>query len=216
MLKRGRSDGAEGPLLSPIIGLLLAGGSARRFGRQKLLEPLGEDTCVAGLACRKLVQATDRVIAVVRPEAQELGELLSREGAQVIACADSYRGMGATLAHGVCASKGASGWLIALADMPFIRLSTLTALTKALRLGPSVVMPSWQGRQGHPVGFGARHRDRLLGLSGDEGGRSILDAHREECTVIQVQDPGILLDIDVEEDLLHGLRLLSAGMNDEP
>lgn len=170
---------------------------------------------MAALACRKLVQATDRVIAVVRPESLELADLLAREGAEVTTCAESYRGMGVTLAHAISVARDAAGWLVALADMPFIRLSTLTALTEALRLGESLVMPSYRGRRGHPVGFGVSHCDQLLQLDGDEGGRSILQKYGEQCRVIQVQDPGIVLDIDEEKDLARGLQLLSAGITDE-
>lgn len=205
---------AESPL-SPIVGVLLAGGFARRFGRQKLLEPFGADASVAGLSCRKLVAATDRVIAVVRPEELALSEHLSREGAQVFVCADASLGMGVTLARGVAASKDAAAWLVALADMPAIEGATLNALVAALRLGQSLVMPCHRGQRGHPVGFASRYYQQLIELKGDQGARSILRRHPAEWDLIEVDDPGVLLDIDVEGDLKVGIQLMNSRALDE-
>lgn len=189
--------------MNEIVGILLAAGFSHRYGSQKLLAPVWGDTCIAELACRHLLEATDRVIGVVRPEQGELADVLMKAGAEVTNFAEANRGMGATLSFGVRSSPEAMGWLIALADMPLIKVDTLRVLSKALRSGSSLVMPSYNGKRGHPVGFSNVHYAALARLDGDEGARSIIMEQTGSSTLISLDDPGILYDIDTPEDLVR-------------
>lgn len=189
--------------MNEIVGVLLAAGFSHRYGAPKLLAPILGDNCIAELSCRHLREATDRVIAVVRPEQSELTQILLKAGAEVTPFAEAHHGMGSTLSCGVRASPEAMGWLIALADMPLIKMDTLRALTKSLRSGTSLVMPTYNGKRGHPVGFGNVHFASLARLDGDEGARSIIAEQTGSSTLISVDDPGILYDIDTPEDLVR-------------
>ena len=57
----------------------------------------------------------------------------------------------------------------------------------------------YQGRRGHPVGFAAELYSELMMLSGDEGARRIVA--RYPAIGVDVDDPGVLLDLDTEADL---------------
>lgn len=107
--------------------------------------------------------------------------------------------MSASLRCGVQHSAQASGWLVALADMPCVDLSTLCLLRDALAAGAPIVAPVMQGRRGHPVGFGRAHLDALLALHGDQGARALLKTH--PVTELEVMDEGIFADVDTAEDL---------------
>jgi molybdenum cofactor cytidylyltransferase len=107
--------------------------------------------------------------------------------------------MGASLAAGIQASEDAEGWIVALADMPRIQIATIEAVARALDGGAPIVAPYYNGQRGHPVGFGAEHRDALLSLDGDSGARALLDSQR--VMRLDVDDAGILRDIDTPEDL---------------
>src|SRR5512133_2420993 len=104
-----------------LCGILLAAGASKRFGSDKLMHPLTGQTPVALAALARLRAAVPHVIAVVRPGATVLGNLLSEAGATVILCANAEDGMGASLAAAVSASGEVAGWVVALADMPYIR-----------------------------------------------------------------------------------------------
>jgi molybdenum cofactor cytidylyltransferase len=188
--------------MNSVVGLLLAAGFGRRYGSQKLLEPLPSGDCVAGMACRNLRAGTDHVVAVVRPDDPDLSHVLAQEGAEVIHFDNAHLGMGATLAFGVSSTATSLGWLIALGDMPSIKVSTIHALTEALRSGESMVIPIHQGQRGHPVGFGSRHYERLTALKGDQGARAIVEDHAADGIEIPFDDAGILLDIDTPRDLV--------------
>ena len=184
-----------------IAGILLAAGCGSRFGANKLLAPLADGTPLAMATARRLRSALSEVVAVVRPGDLKLSALLTAEGLQVVECENAHTGMGASLAAGVDASSEARGWLIALADMPFIKDSTLRRVVQALETGALLVAPFHAGRRGHPVGFHSSFRDELLALSGDAGAREILTRHATSLTRLDVDDAGIVLDVDTPADL---------------
>ncbi len=128
-----------------------------------------------------------------------LARLLNEAGCDVMFAADAERGMGASLAAGIEASEDAEGWIVALADMPRIATATIEAVARALDGGASIVAPFYQGQRGHPVGFGIEHRDALMALDGDTGARALLMSQR--VMRLDVDDPGILRDVDTPEDL---------------
>jgi molybdenum cofactor cytidylyltransferase len=184
-----------------ICGILLAAGASKRFGSDKLLHPLDGGTLVAAAALANLRAAIPHVIAVVRPGSAMLENLLSEAGATVIQCINAADGMGASLAAAVGASGGVSGWVIALADMPFIRPHTIAKIAESLSAGAAIVAPVYRGERGHPVGLSARFRPQLEALRGDEGARSVLKEHAGLIKLIEVDDPGICSDIDTPDDL---------------
>lgn len=184
-------------------GVLLAAGFGSRFDpdglHNKLLARMPDGTPVARESAHRLLLVVPRVVAVVRPGSEALARLLNDAGCEVVFAPLAERGMGASLAAGVEASADAEGWIVALADMPRIAPTTIEAVARTLDGGASLVAPFYQGQRGHPVGFGAEHRDALLALDGDTGAKSLLMSQR--VTRLDVDDPGILRDVDTPEDL---------------
>jgi molybdenum cofactor cytidylyltransferase len=109
--------------------------------------------------------------------------------------------MGHTLASGVRAARDANGWVVALADMPYINPATIRRVAKELLDGGAIVAPGFEGLRGHPVGFARRFHEQLRGLTGDEGARNLIGQHPELLTVLELDDPGVLRDIDTRADL---------------
>jgi molybdenum cofactor cytidylyltransferase len=191
-----------------ITGLLLAAGSGSRFGGGKLLAPLpaashgvAAGTPIGVAACFHLAAALPRVVALVRPRDAALREQLRATGVEVVECARAHEGMGATLASGVEATADASGWIVALADMPWIAPATIEAIATRLREGASIVAPMHAGQRGHPVGFAAPWFAELAALTGDEGARSVIARYAAAVQTIEVDDPGVLRDVDLRQDL---------------
>ncbi len=156
---------------------------------------------MASLAARSLLPAVDRAVAVVRPGDTTLASLLEAEGFEVLPFEGAARGMGASLAFGVAAEPNAEGWVVALADMPFVRPETVAAVARELRAGAPIVVPVFNGRRGHPVGFSNAFFSELVGLEGEEGGRSILLRHPTQVINLERDDDGVTKDVDRSEDL---------------
>jgi molybdenum cofactor cytidylyltransferase len=74
----------------------------------------------------------------------------------------------------------------------------LLAVARSLDQHP-VAYAQHRGRRGHPVGFAAELYSELTGLSGDEGARRIIA--RYPAFAVEIDDPGVLVDIDTEDDL---------------
>jgi molybdenum cofactor cytidylyltransferase len=182
-------------------GILLAAGASTRFGSNKLLYPLEGELPMALAALANLRAAIPHVIAVVRPGATNLENLLSEAGATVILCTNADEGMGASLSTAVAASGDVAGWVIALADMPYIRPETIVKVTASLAAGAAIAAPAYRGERGHPVGLSARFRTQLEALHGDEGARALLKEHVGTVKLIEVDDPGVCRDIDTPADL---------------
>lgn len=198
------------------VAVLLAGGIGSRFDasgrRNKLLQPLPGDApgrSVAAASAHALLAVLPRVIAVVRPDRPELMAQLRAAGCEIVSGEASLRGMGASLAAGVRASLAsappaalgaAQGWLVALADMPFIRPASIRAVVDALDDPQAVVAPRYLGQRGHPVAFGQAHGAVLAELDGDLGARALL---RDSARVswVDLDDPGVVRDIDTPADL---------------
>ena len=193
--------------MKDIVGLLLAAGTATRFGSDKLRHALPHGVAIAVQAARPLKAELKRVVAVVRPESRELLQSLEAEGCEVVVCENAAEGMGASLACAARAAGEAAGYLVALGDMPFLRRSSIAAVRDALMAGAPLVAPYFRARRGHPIGFSSRFLPHLLSLKGDEGAKRVLAANERELVKIPIGDPGVVRDIDTPADLLPPLRV---------
>ncbi|MDD5031048.1 MAG: nucleotidyltransferase family protein [Rhodoferax sp.] len=184
-----------------IVGVLLAAGQSLRFGSDKLMYvlPSGEPMAVA--AATHLKPACDRLIAVIRPTQLALANVLTDIGFELVLCAEASHGMGFSLAAAVNASPEASGWLVALADMPFVQPSSHVSVAQAIRSGASLAATDYMGRRGHPVGFSSKWFDSLTHLTGDEGARKILSLYPDQVALQTVDDEGVVFDMDRPDDL---------------
>lgn len=103
-------------------------------------------------------------------------------------------GTGESIAAGVRNTPDWDGWLIHLADMPFVTPEIFIAVADTLRHA-AVVRPFWQNEPGHPVGFARSLREKLLQLRGDQGARELLRGH--EMLRLDFNNQAVIRDIDL-------------------
>ncbi|MDO8314771.1 MAG: nucleotidyltransferase family protein [Rugosibacter sp.] len=187
---------------SGYCGILLAAGRSQRFGTDKLMHPLAADLPMACVSAAHLQCVLPHTLAVVRPDQFSLIKQFAAQGIQTVTLAQTDGGMGLSIAAGIAATHSACGWLIALADMPFIQSETIAQVLASLQCGSAITAPLYQGRRGHPVGFSAAFGESLRALHGDIGARDLLMQHRNKIKLITCDDPGVLADIDTPADLL--------------
>ncbi|WBY01358.1 NTP transferase domain-containing protein [Ramlibacter tataouinensis] len=121
-----------------------------------------------------------------------------------------HPGMGDSIAAAVRATRAArGGWLVLPGDLPLVRPQTLRAVAQALAGGAEVVVPTFRGERGHPVGFAGACGDALAALSGPKGAAAVVQAHR--VTELPVDDRGIVVDIDTVQALAEAQRKLESG-----
>ncbi len=184
-----------------IAGILLAAGSASRFGGDKLLHHIN-GVPIGVLAARNLSAALTHVVAVVRTGDHRLRNALLMENIEVVECDNADEGMGTSLACGVRAVKDADGWLVALGDMPFIQPETISDIAEQVAHGAVIVAPEYAGQRGHPVGFVKQFGSELMALHGDTGARDLLIRYAPLVMTLKTHDRGVVRDIDTAEDLM--------------
>lgn len=205
-----------GDLTGSVIAIVLAAGRGRRFaaaggGTFKQSRKFKGERTVVEHVCALYAESGLQVVCALHPELDALAERLVRAGCLVVPVVDADAGMGHSLATAIAAAPSETGWLIALADMPTIRPPTIRAVAGVLAAGAPLCAPYYRGRRGHPVGFGQEFGPALSGLSGDEGARSILKANEDRLQRIDVDDPGVVFDVNVPGDLLGLAGLAGVG-----
>jgi molybdenum cofactor cytidylyltransferase len=177
--------------------VLLAAGFSRRFGSDKRRHVLADGTPLLVASLRLYAAAFAEVLVVLRPEDETLAGMAATD-ARVILAPDAALGMGHSLARGAAAAAGWDYLFVALGDMAWVRPATLAALRHTMEgsTGDRIVQPWYQGTPGHPVGFAGRHQAALTELQGDQGARRVVRAAADDLIRLDVDDPGILEDLD--------------------
>lgn len=198
--------------------IVLAAGTGSRFGApgHKLTQRLGPST-VLGSTLRHAIASHLPVVVVTTDALADTAckHVASRD---VVVLPDvgtpgpQPLGMGFSIATGVAARPDAPGWLVLPGDMPLVQAKTLQAVAAALDHHP-VVHAQHRGRRGHPVGFSAELYSELVTLSGDEGARRLVA--RYPAHGLEVDDAGVLVDVDTEADLerVRGAQAAPAAPN---
>ena len=184
------------------VGILLAAGKSQRFGSNKLLHPVTDNTPMLLVSAQKLASVLPGSIVVISRELIPYTDQLEQLGLRVVVNEHAERGMGSSIACGVRASQDAPGWLIALADMPYLKTETIALLADKLGSGADIVAPVIENRRGHPVGFNQRYINELLALDDDVGARHVIAKHKNELELVPTDDTGVTVDVDQTIDIL--------------
>jgi molybdenum cofactor cytidylyltransferase len=198
---------AEIVMSGPIVVVLAAGRGTRFQGPEhKLGQALGSSS-VLGTTLRRVLASRLPMVVVTTAGLAEVARhsVAARDIVllpEVGSSSSEPLGMGFSIASGVGARPDATGWLILPGDMPMVLPGTLAAVARELH-HHTVVYAQHRGQRAHPVGFAAELFSELIALTGDEGAKRLVA--RYPAHGVEVNDPGVLIDIDTAADL-DGLR----------
>ncbi len=187
----------------PAVVVLAAGRGSRFRGlHHKLVQTLGASTVLATTISNALATQMPVLVVTTEPLAEMVSRHVATRDMVVLPPAGSPAaqalGMGYSIAAGVAARSDATGWLILPADMPMVQPATLRHVADELD-SHAIAYAQYRGLRGHPVAFAAELYSELVMLTGDEGARRLLA--RYPAQGVEVDDPGVLLDVDTEDDL---------------
>nr|WP_300309085.1 nucleotidyltransferase family protein [Halomonas sp.] len=192
------------------IAIVLAAGFSRRFGTQdKRISLLVNGQPLLAVSVARACEAFEQVFVVLREE-DDPTVLGLPDNVAVLRAPRALLGLGASLGDAIAAIRRdpsmakVSAAAILLGDMPDIASSTLRALCRQSasdRIIRPVFLSSHSMSPGHPVLFGRDFFNELERLDGNEGGKEIIQRHRNAYRQVHVADPGVCRDIDTPEAL---------------
>jgi CTP:molybdopterin cytidylyltransferase MocA len=179
------------------------------MGAFKPLLPFGNKTVIECCIDYLREGGVNEIVVVVGHRADEIRRKIS--GVKFAVNPDPESAMGASIAVGIkTLSATAQATLIALVDHPAVPATVVSTLLESWEHGARLVIPTWNGRGGHPVLVDLSFKPELLNLSESGGLRSLFEAHASDVKRLPVDSPFIARDMDTWDDY-RALHLEATG-----
>jgi len=193
-----------------IAGLILAAGESSRMGTPKATLAYRGHTFLELIVQTLREGGLERIVVVLGHQAEDIQQQVKLEAAQVVVNPDYRSGQTSSLQAGLRAliADDLEAVLLCLVDHPAVSAETVRRIVATFRQrGAPVVIPTYQGRRGHPALIGRQLFEELLGLAGDAGADSVVRRYHPATQFVAVEDEGIVMDVDDPESyqrLVHG------------
>jgi len=199
-----------------IDAILLAAGESRRMGFPKPLLPIGKDTFLTR-TLRSMLEVARNVIVVTGAYDQPVRDAVPPgRRVRIVHNPEFQHGQLSSLKRAIGATApDVDCVLVHLADHPLVQGATFRALAeKYQETAAPILIARHHGRRGHPVLFAKRVFSELLAAPDGEGARFVVNADPARVVYVDVEDPGVTLDLDTPEDLKRaGLAPPPGGRN---
>ncbi len=189
---------------SPLIeGILLAAGESRRMGFPKPMLRVEDETFLQRSA-RMMLECVSRLVIVLGAHAEKIRPAVPIDSRVVtVLNSDFHLGQLSSLQAGLKEiSSRASAAIIQLADHPMVLRSTYGAVADLYRHSRApIVIARYRGKRGHPVIFDRSMFAQLAAAPAEQGARFVVNANSARVVYSDVDDSGVVLDLDTPEDL---------------
>jgi len=188
-----------------VASVVLAAGRSARMGEPKQSLRVGERTMLERALENVREADVEEIVLVLGYSAAEIRRELPADlsdGLRIVVNRQYEEGMASSLREGLSAVSGQiDGALIVLADQPFVRSETIDRIIERYRGSDAeIVIPFYEGRRGNPVLLDRAVFPEAMALEGDIGFRAMFSSHAVGIENVDVDDSGILLDIDDRAD----------------
>lgn len=185
------------------VAILPAAGASRRMGRPKLLLPLNGRPMVAGVVEALRGGGVREIMLVTAPENEDLQTWARQNGVTVAINPDPERGMLSTIQAGIAAAENLEDELLLVspADLPHLQSETVSNLLQnMIATGAPLGLPTFHGKRGHPLAIAPRLIPEIATLDPNIGLKQLRDRHEAELLEVEVEDAGVVQDVDTPED----------------
>ena len=197
--------------------IILAAGTSSRMGegRHKLLLPLGDRPVLIHVIEATLASRAHPIIVVLGHQANQVRASVAHYATHpsviLVENPDYSQGMSTSLRVGLQVlvmnenkgepiSYSPDAALVILGDQPLITTPILYTLIAARQITRKrIISPLYNGKRGNPVLFEASLFPELMEVTGDEGGRSVIERHRQDMATVEVGDTMATYDVDTWE-----------------
>jgi molybdenum cofactor cytidylyltransferase len=188
--------------MKKVSAIVLGAGTSQRMGKEnKLFLPIAGRSMIDRVIEQVLSSEVDEIILVVSELSIQHLQKWESEKIVVLLNEDYQTGMTSSIQTGVKKSA-ANGYMICLGDQPKIRTSTYNHLMETFKQSQwgSIILPYFNGEKGNPVIFSSDYKDAILQHKESNGCRAVIESHSDQVVCTDVDDPGVLMDIDTWED----------------
>lgn len=185
------------------VAIVPAAGSAERFGGAKLLADVDGRPLLERTIASLLEGGVEEVAVVLGPDATRVREgvpLLADGRVRSAVNPDPRRGMLSSIQVGLALVEG-EPILVLPGDMPFVRSGTVGRLLDVYRAKPAIVSPRLDGKRGHPIVIPTRFRLEIVRAESTSNLHVVLAPFTDDRLDVDVDDRGIVRDVDRPEDL---------------
>lgn len=193
-----------------IYAVVLAAGESKRMGTQKLLLDYDGKSVIRHIVDQITASIVENVYVVTGHDSDDVTKELCGSHASVVTN-DNYKlGMLSSLRCGISAAAGkCQAVLVALGDQPAITSKLINEIVRAYGNTPKgIIVPTYQGRRGHPVIVSIKYKDDILTRYDDVGLRGLLHEYSDDVFELTVSTPDVCSDMDVPADYKRQLDLL--------
>lgn len=187
------------------LAIVLAAGRGRRLGAGKALVDLGGRCALRRCLDALSAGGADELRVVLGPDADDVREALGETAATLLVNEHAERGQTSSLKVALADGPGAGeGFLLHTVDHPLVRPGQVAALLEAFASRPpgtAIVVPSVDGRRGHPAVFEAGLAGEFCALEDDQPAHLVVRRDPARILHVEMDDPWLVRDIDTAEDL---------------
>ena len=182
--------------------IILAAGSSSRMGSQKLLLPYGKNTIIETVVDHVLNSEVSQVVVVLGADHEKVRQTLGQRPVKFCHNKDHDQGMLSSVICGLrTLPEDAGTALIYLGDQPGIPPAVTNAVIEAYNEELfGIVIPVHNYRRGHPLLVDLKYRREIVNLDLEQGLRALRHHFPQDVLEVEVDEPGILVDIDTPED----------------
>ena len=187
--------------------LLAAGQSKRMSGENKLIKNVKGIPLIKCALNNILKSSVDETVIVLGYQSEIIEKLIDKnDKIKFVFNADFETGMASSIKKGVeNLSKKTDAFFISLGDMPSINYNTYDQLIK-YKKNQKIIVPIFKGQKGNPLLFPKSFEKIMLSIQGDHGAKKILENNKKQILNIEINDPGIIKDIDILEDFTSSVK----------
>jgi molybdenum cofactor cytidylyltransferase len=194
---------SDPPTPSPITGVVPAAGLSSRIGSPKPLLDAGGESFLDRVITTLRTGGVARVVVGLREAAGPVHAAALRTGAEIVIPADVDAGPIATIraALSLPSHPAVAALIVLPVDTPLVSDRTVRLLVERFeRTGAPIVLPEHRGETGHPVIFAGDALAALLDPTLKDGARTVSREFRDRAEIVEVDDRGVLIDIDTLPD----------------
>ncbi len=188
-----------------VSAIVLAAGLSSRMGEtNKLLAQVNGKSLLKHVLINLTKSDVDQIVVVAGHESEKIAQQISGPSIKLINNADFEKGLSTSIKAGIeTIQSSCDAVLIMQADMPFVESNLFNQIISAFHNNDDIVIPRYKGQIGNPLLWSSKYFEQLKQLSGDKGAKQILNDYKGAISYVDVDNIGILVDIDEPNSLVY-------------